>query len=197
MILLLVLAGLSSSGAQTYTWRNVTMGGGGFVTGTVFHPTEPGLVYTRTDVGGAYRLDTATNTWIPLNDEIGGRDNEFQHYGVISIGLDPNDANRVYLATGQYTGVEGWWLTSRIYRSTDRGNTWTYANTSFKMGGNEEGRGTGERLAVDPVNGSNILVGSSTAGIWRSADYGATWTRMTGFPPITRIPARTVAFMPA
>jgi xyloglucan-specific exo-beta-1,4-glucanase len=64
------LCGLSAS-AQSYTWRNAETGGGGFVTGTVFHPTEPGLAYCRTDVGGIYRLDTATNRWLPLNDEIG------------------------------------------------------------------------------------------------------------------------------
>lgn len=168
--------------SESYTWRNVNIGGGGFVTGTVFHPAEPGLVYTRTDVGGAYRFDNAAAQWIPLNDEIGGRDNEFHYLGVISIGLDPNDANRVYLACGQYTGTESWWRTARIYRSTDRGATWAFSETPFKVGGNEEGRGTGERLAVDPVNGANILVGSSTAGIWRSTDYGVTWSQLSGFP---------------
>ena len=78
--------------------RNVEIGGCGFVTGTVFHPIEAGLVYARTDVGGAYRFDTATDRWIALNDDIGGLNNEFQHLGVLTIGLDPNDANRVYIA---------------------------------------------------------------------------------------------------
>jgi len=32
-------------------WKNVTIGGGGFVTGLIFSPTERGLVYARTDVG--------------------------------------------------------------------------------------------------------------------------------------------------
>ena len=92
--------------------------------------------------------------WIALNDDIGGLNNEFQHLGVLTIGLDPNDANRVYIATGQYAGTESWKLNSRIYRSTNRGATWTYTTPGFKMGGNGEGRGTGERMAVDPVNGA-------------------------------------------
>ena len=181
LILCCAFQGLS---AQSYTWRTVEIGGCGFVTGTVFHPTEPGLVYARTDVGGAYRMDSTTNPrWIALNDDIGGMNNEFQHLGVLTIGLDPNDTNRVYLATGQYGGTESWKLASRIYRSTNRGATWTYTTPGFKMAGNGEGRGTGERMAVDPLNGTNILIGTSDAGIWRSMDYGVTWTQMTNFTP--------------
>jgi len=41
---------------KPYIWRNVKIGGGGFVSGVMFHPTEPNLVYARTDVGGAYDL---------------------------------------------------------------------------------------------------------------------------------------------
>ncbi|MFY7819085.1 MAG: MBG domain-containing protein [Akkermansiaceae bacterium] len=168
--------------AQSYEWKNVEVGGCGFVTGTVFHPNEAGLVYCRTDVGGSYRLDTQSNRWIPLNDEIGGMNNEFQHLGVQSIALDPNDANRVYIATGQYSGTESWKLNSRIYRSIDRGATWTYTTPGFKMAGNGEGRGTGERMVVDPLNGANLLVGSNNLGIWRSNNHGATWSRLTSFP---------------
>ena len=181
-----LLAGLfltpRPAAAQSYTWRNAEVGGCGFVTGTVFHPTEPGLVYARTDVGGAYRLDPATNRWIALNDDIGGLNNEFQHLGVQSIALDPNDPNRVYIATGQYAGTESWKLNSRIYRSTDRGATWTFTTPGFKMAGNGEGRGTGERMVVDPLNGANLLVGSNNLGIWRSGDRGATWSRLPNFP---------------
>lgn len=169
--------------AQSYTWRSAEVGGGGFVTGTVFHPTEPGLVYTRTDVGGIYRLENTTKRWIPLNDQIGGLNNEFQHLGVLSIGLDPNNADRVYIATGQYGGTESWKLNSRIYRSTDRGNTWLpFVTPGFKMAGNGEARGTGERMAVDPLNGANLLVGTSNLGIWRSTAHGAAWARLPNFP---------------
>jgi sugar lactone lactonase YvrE len=184
-IILSLLATCSSTHlkAQSYSWHNAAIGGGGFVTGTIFHPTEPGLVYARTDVGGIYRLDNTTQRWLPLNDDIGGLNNEFQHLGVLTIGLDPNDANRIYIATGQYGGTESWKLPSRIYRSTNRGNSWLpFTTPGFKMAGNGEGRGTGERMAVDPLNGANILVGTSNQGIWRSSDHGATWTRLPNFP---------------
>jgi xyloglucan-specific exo-beta-1,4-glucanase len=62
VILLLFSKNLFS---QTYTWGNVAMGGGGYVSGIITHKTS-GDVYCRTDVGGAYRWDATNSKWIPL-----------------------------------------------------------------------------------------------------------------------------------
>src|SRR5579862_6233554 len=90
----------SPSASQSYTFHNVAMGGGGFVDGLVFHPTAPDLLYARTDVGGAYRWDASTQTWIPLLDWLGPDQANFT--GIESIGLDPRHPDRVFLAAGTY-----------------------------------------------------------------------------------------------
>jgi len=58
----------AAPGSERYTFRNVTLGGGGFVTGIIFNPSEKGLLYVRTDVGGAYRMDAKSGRWVPLLD---------------------------------------------------------------------------------------------------------------------------------
>ena len=76
--------GATGAWAQTadYIWRNVRVGGGGFSPNLIFSRAEPGLAYLRTDIGGAYRFDTAANAWIPLQDQI----TEPNLFGVESIG---------------------------------------------------------------------------------------------------------------
>lgn len=166
---------------QQYQWGNVKIGGGGFVSGLVFNPVEKDLLYARTDVGGAYRWDAATKTWIPLTDFLGQDDENFS--GVLSMAADPSDANRVYMATGLYT--QSWAGTGAIFSSANKGASWTKTNLSIKLGGNEDGRNTGERLAVDPNKGSILYLGSSKDGLWKSTDYGATWNKINTFPLTT------------
>jgi hypothetical protein len=169
-----------TASAQTYTWRNVEIVGGGYVPGIVFNPTEPDLIYARTDIGGAYRWNPATGRWVPLLDWIGFDD--WNLTGVGSIATDPVDPDRVYLLVGTYTNE---WTSQNgaVLRSTNRGATWQRTNLPFKVGGNMPARNTGERLAIDPnQNGILYLGARSGNGLWRSADFGASWSRVTNFP---------------
>jgi hypothetical protein len=162
--------------ADATTWKNVAIGGGGFVTGIVFSPVQNGLAYARTDVGGFYRWDAAANAWTPLTDAFPAAQGNY--LGGESIAPDPVNANIVYAAAGMYRGAGN----GVILRSADQGNTWTVNAINVPMGGNEVGRGMGERLAVDPNNNSILYFGSRTAGLWKSANSGSTWSQVTGFP---------------
>lgn len=166
-----------------YVWRNVVIRGGGFVSGLVFSTTEKGLVYARTDVGGAYRSEDAGNHWVPLTDRFGRE--EATYLGIESIALDPEDGNKLYIAEGMYAA--DWGGPAAIFRSSDRGKTFEKTAMPFKMGGNDNGRGCGERLAVDPNLGSVLYFGSRKAGLWRSVDSGVTWSHVESFPVKTQV----------
>jgi len=154
-----------------YAWKNAPIGGGGFVTGIVTHKTS-GDRYCRTDVGGAYRWDATNNKWIQLLDWINESENGF--IGVEALALDPQNANNVYMLCGT-SYINGG--RTAILKSTDKGNTFTYTDVTskFKAHGNGDGRGNGERLAVDPKNSNILYCGTRANGLWKSTDAGVTW----------------------
>ena len=159
-----------------YHWSNVAIGGGGFVDGLVFNPTEPGLAYARTDIGGAYRWDVLAQRWIPLTDSIG----DYNHLGVESIATDAVNPSRVWLATGAY--AQPWATNGEILRSADQGRHWTTVPLPIQLASNQDGRGMGERLAVDPRDDNVLYLATPVNGLWRSTDGGATWGQVGSFP---------------
>jgi xyloglucan-specific exo-beta-1,4-glucanase len=175
------LSGQASPFGSGYRFNNVVIGGGGgFIPGIVFSTTQPGLVYARTDIGGAYRLDPVSGHWIPLLDWIGFPD--WNLSGVESIAIDPRNPQRVYIAAGTYTNE---WSSQNgaILRSDDLGRTFRRFDLPFKVGGNMPGRGMGERLAIDPNNTRNLYLGTRSGnGLWQSVDAGQTWTQVTSLP---------------
>ncbi len=167
--------------SQPYEWKNVvTNAGGGFIPGIVFNTSEPDLIYARTDIGGAYRWNPANETWIPLLDFVGW--DEWGKTGVDALATDPVDPDRLYIAAGTYTNS---WDPNNGYimRSTDRGDTWEETELPFKVGGNMPGRSMGERLQIDPNDNSILFFGARSGnGLWKSTDYGVTWSKVVSFP---------------
>jgi hypothetical protein len=161
-----------------YTWRNAEIVGGGFVTGLVFNATARDVLYARTDMGGAYRWDAGARRWVALTDFAGPDD--WNLLGIESMASDPVDPNRLYVAAGTYTN--DWAGNGAILRSTNQGRSFERTNMPFKFGGNEDGRSMGERLVVDPNRNGTLYLGTRKNGLWRSTDFGATWSQVGGFP---------------
>jgi hypothetical protein len=164
--------------ASGYTWNNVKIVGGGFIPGIIFNTKQKDLIYARTDIGGAYRWNPTTSSWVSISDSVGFVD--WNKNGVDALATDPVDPNRVYMATGTYTNE--WDTNGQIMRSTDQGNTWQVTTLPFKVGGNMPGRSMGERLVIDPNKNSTLYFGARSGnGLWKSTDYGVTWAKVTSF----------------
>jgi len=82
-----------------------------------------------------------------------------------------------------------------IIRSSDKGATWDIAPLPFKVGGNMPGRGTGERLAVDPSNSDILYFGARSGnGLYKSTDGGKSFKKVSSFTATgTYIPDRNDA----
>ncbi|WP_239617611.1 sialidase family protein [Cohnella mopanensis] len=164
---------------EAYAWDRAKIVGGGFIPGIIYNPSEKGLVYARTDMGGAYRYDPANGKWIQLLESVSMQ--EWNMLGVESLATDPVDPNRLYIAAGTYTN-EWTDMNGVMLRSSDRGQTWQRTGLPFKFGGNMPGRSMGERLAIDPNDNSILYFGArGDNGLWKSADYGVTWNKVESF----------------
>ena len=172
-IILLFMFVLILKNISAYTWQNVVMMGGGFVPGLVYSPVSQNLLYARTDVGGFYRWNSSTSTWIPLTDMYGPL--QGSNFGGESIAPDPVNANIVYAAAG--TGSYG-----TILSSTNQGASWTSNPIAVSIAANNDGREAGERLVVDPNLDSKLYFGSRWQGLWVSTNSAASWSQVTSFP---------------
>lgn len=178
---------------EEYEWDNVPYGGGGYVTGLLFHPKEPDLVYIRTDVGGAYRWDQEKNRWWQLCDMFS--QNEGNLYGIDGIALDPNQPDVLYLCAGKYDKERAirydLWIdrytdfnACEVLKSTDRGKSWKSTGLDIGFNGNGANRQLGELIAVDPNNSSNVYVFGRDNKLYCSRDEANTWENIKGFPEI-------------
>lgn len=163
-----------------YAWQNVALGAGGFLDGIFYDPHNQNVIYARTDIGGLYKTVDDGATWNQLLDFVGnatgtsGNGTQFQELGVLSFAIDPQNSNNIYADCGEYSGTNG-----AVFYSTNGGQTWGRTDLSFYVGGNSNGRGNGEQIAVDPNNSNIVFLGSNDHGLWKSTDQGHSFTRIT------------------
>lgn len=160
---------------EKYQWESVPIRGGGFVPGIIMHPKAKDVRYCRTDMGGAYKWNEADKSWHQLLDWLPESETNLQ--GVESIAIDPNNPQHVMLACGTSSRSNG-----AILVSDDGCNTMRRTDVPFGMGGNEDGRGNGERLMFSPDNSSIAYMGTRHSGLWRTTDNGKNWSRIESMP---------------
>ncbi|ANE45740.1 hypothetical protein SY83_04865 [Paenibacillus swuensis] len=181
-VVLIMLAALwapgnpSASAATTdissqYDWKTLKTGAGGWVTGVDAHPWG-NVVYVRTDVGGAYRLNADRTSWKQVvTSESMQDESPYGMTGVLSIVGAPGNDNTAYMA-----------YNNSVYKSWDRGENWYRGNLTAASNPNGNGRQQGERLAVDPANANIVYYGSIANGLLRTEDGGNAWSEVTAVP---------------
>jgi hypothetical protein len=159
----------------------------GDVTGLVVHPDTvhaPNLVYARTNVGGAYRLDADSQWWVPLLDAYGPL--QSSTYYVESIAVDPNRPDDVYAVVDGptvYTSVCSV-DSGQVLVSHDRGASWASTGPfgAYIFSNDPHGDTTGERLMVDPSQSGLLYFGSHKDGLWKFVNGAWTNTASQGLP---------------
>lgn len=162
----------SASCANTYIWKPLRIGGGGWLT-DINISNDGKTRVVRADTYGAYiwnnnqwRQLVASHT-MPASD-IGVDMGE----GVYEIRVAPSDSNRLYMA---YRGY--------VYTSEDRGARWIRTSfTRVDMYPNDAFRVLGEKMAIDPANPDIVYVGTPKDGLFFTRDGGDRWTSIADIP---------------
>lgn len=156
---------------------------GGRMLCLAFHPTNPDIIFAGAASGGLWKTTTqgvGINAWEYI--ETG-----FPVLGVASIAIDPNDANTIFIGTGEVygSGLAQPGTENRLTRgsygigilkSSDGGITWSHSLV-FNQ---DEIKGISD-IAINPQN-SSIVMAAATDGVYRSDNSGSSWSLVLNRP---------------
>uniref|UniRef100_UPI00286AA17C WD40/YVTN/BNR-like repeat-containing protein n=1 Tax=Armatimonas sp. TaxID=1872638 RepID=UPI00286AA17C len=148
----------------------------GRVSGIAFHPTDPKTIYIAAPIGGIHKTTDGGTTWAAIGDS-------FPIPFTSSVAVDPSNPNIVYAGLGDHDysiDTQGWWFGGAynarqfggIMRSTDGGATWD-RTMDFLQGC------AINAIVTDPDTPGLVMAavyGGTAASVYRSVDYGATWS---------------------
>ena len=142
----------------------------GRVNSIQFDPKDAKIIYIGTPDGGVWKTTNAGASWAAL----------FDSQPTLSVGdvaVDPNNSKILYVATsdpyGYGTPFWGGTYSVGVRKSLDGGATWSNTGLTWTVSQNR----TIRRLTIHPSNGK-ILLAATSDGVYRTADAGATWTKV-------------------
>jgi photosystem II stability/assembly factor-like uncharacterized protein len=140
----------------------VTLGpDGGDARSLAYDPVADGRLYLGTSSGELFLSADNGATWVHYAHLGSGFD-----YVLDSISIDPRDPNTLYIGAWSVEDSNR----GDVFKSTDRGQSWTALPGIH-------GKSV-RALAIAPSD-SQVLVAGALDGVYRSADAGQTWTKIT------------------
>ncbi|WP_026472898.1 VPS10 domain-containing protein [Alkaliflexus imshenetskii] len=147
---------------------NNVLGGGGYVTGLLQHPSDGQVVYIRCDVAGVFKSEDGGKTWASKNNGM----SKSHHHSVETITISHQRPNVLFRGSGEARDGR---IFGDIHKSMDGGDTWIHVSDLINFYGNGLTRANGEKIAVDPHNPDVVIAVGYTSGVWRSDDEGIKW----------------------
>ena len=151
-------------------WQPLALGAGGFIDGI---DAVGSTMVVRTDTYGAYIWNGSewqqliSSASMPANFV-----NPDMAEGVSDIEIAPSDPNIFYM---EYDGY--------VFKSVNQGQTWTQTNfAAVAMYPNDNYRGNGQKMAVDPNNPNVVYAGTAQNGLFVSMNGGVTWQSVGQVP---------------
>jgi len=145
-------------------------------------PTNEQTLYLGAASGGLWKSVDGGSFWSPLFDSVGTET-------IGAVALDPNNANVVWVGTGEQGETCTAYFGMGLFRSGDAGASFQASNGS---GGTALGLSDVTAVAVQPGNSNLVLAGGpgycsggglTGGGLRRSTDGGLTWSLVLSGQP--------------
>ena len=136
--------------------------GMGRLNAIAFNGTDTNTMYVGSPAGGVWKTTNGGTTWSPKGDELA-------NLGVSDIVINPTNTGILYLATGDWDGVQN--RSIGVFKSIDGGDNWTATGLTFSLLQNN----LISKLLIDP-NNVNTVFATTRNSIKRTTDGGTTWT---------------------
>jgi len=126
------------------------------------HPSEPDFIVCGTRPGEIFISEDDGRSWVRSNLNAGTECWFINTTRITSIHFDPRDADTIWITIE----IDG------VFRSPDRGKTW------IRLIDGLADCDTHDLVFADGDNGTRTILCSTEAGLHRSVDNGASWTRV-------------------
>lgn len=174
----------------TFGWKPLRVGAGGYVTGIDIAPD--GTKVVRADSAGAFIWSDAISEWVPLLTYATMPKGEWGFEAspitaVYEVAIAPSKSSRIYVV---YNGS--------VFRTDDKGKNFVKTGlTGIPAVGNDDFRGFGRKMAVDPANPDVVVVGTQTKGLYLSSNAGQDWSQIASVPSATTANGMRVCYDPS
>lgn len=175
-------AGLWKSTDAGATWKSIGLQDSRHIARIRIHPKNADVLYVAAlgnlwkpnEMRGVFRSIDGGQTWkkiLYLNDKAGAAD----------LILDPNNPRIIYASTWNITRngyrMDSGGPDSKLWKSTDGGDTWENLSDNPGMPGGINGI---IGVTVSPQNSNRVwaIIENKEGGVYRSEDGGQTWARI-------------------
>jgi photosystem II stability/assembly factor-like uncharacterized protein len=181
---------LNREGVRNQDWY-VPMGADGY--GVAFDPQDPNVMYLMWQEGNLYRKDRRNEEAVSIKPQPGPKDPAERWNWDSPLLVSAHDPGRIYFGS------------QRMWRSDDRGNSWTTISGDLTLGQNRyeqkfAGRvwsvdalhdtgamskyATTTAIAESPRDANVLAVGTDDGLVQVTTDGGKNWTRATALPAL-------------